>query len=70
MARTATSPSTRAQNVATAAALPALILRATVAMAEWGPSDPRTFAAWEAVETNGATIHRQARLLAGKSRGG
>lgn len=26
--------------------------------------------AWEAVETHGATIHRQARLLAGKSRGG
>jgi hypothetical protein len=26
--------------------------------------------AWEAVEVHGATIHRQSRLLAGKSKGG
>jgi hypothetical protein len=29
-----------------------------------------TEAAWEAVELQAATVHRQARLLAGKSRGG
>jgi hypothetical protein len=33
-------------------------------------SAPADEAAWEAVETLGATVHRQARLLAGKKRGG
>lgn len=35
-----------------------------------GPSDPRTIAAWETVEQYGATVHRQSRPLAGKSKGG
>jgi hypothetical protein len=35
-----------------------------------GPSDERTLAAWEAVEKSGAVVHRQSRLLAGKSKGG
>ena len=43
-------------------ALPAA-LRAALA-------DPANEAAWEAVEQLGATVHRQSRLLAGKTRGG
>lgn len=35
-----------------------------------GPTDERTLAAWEEVEKSGAIVHRQSRLLAGKSKGG
>lgn len=71
MARPAKTPAQRAADVAASAdALPALIARATAIMAEHGPTDPRTLRAWEAVEVNGATVHRQSRLLAGKSKGG
>ena len=35
-----------------------------------GPSALDTLAAWERVERSGATVHRQSRLLAGKSKGG
>lgn len=38
--------------------------------AECRSSDVDALAAWEAVEKLGATVHRQARLLAGKSKGG
>lgn len=31
---------------------------------------PQAHAAWDAVEQHGAIIHRQSRILAGKSRGG
>jgi hypothetical protein len=47
-----------------------LILAAVDALKVYGPDDARTMRAWEAVEVNGATVHRQARILAGKSRGG
>lgn len=35
-----------------------------------GVDHEQTLIAWEAVEKLGATVHRQARLLAGKSKGG
>jgi hypothetical protein len=35
-----------------------------------GPEHPVTLACWERVEKAGATVHRQSRLLAGKSKGG
>lgn len=53
----------RAAKVAEAAqALPAALKAAE--------ADPTNEALWEAVEKLGATVHRQARLLAGKSKGG
>lgn len=71
MARTPVSPVQRSINVGYAVdALPALVQRAVVALTSYGPSDERTLKAWEAVEVHGATIHRQSRLLAGKSKGG
>lgn len=71
MPRNPLTPAQRAANVATAIAdLPRLSADAIAALAAYGPTDPRTLRAWEAVEVNGATVHRQARLLAGKSRGG
>ena len=71
MARSAMSRSTRRANVATAARdLPALLVAAECASSDYGDDDPRTLAAWERVETVGATVHRQSRILAGKSRGG
>jgi hypothetical protein len=51
-------------------ALPDALLAAAAAMDAHGPTDPRTLRAWELVEVHGATIHRQSRLLAGKSKGG
>lgn len=71
MPRPALTPTQRAEQVrkASDALAPAL----TAALA--AQSDPNVSAAeqrelWEAVETHGATIHRQSRLLAGKSKGG
>jgi hypothetical protein len=65
------TPQSRAKLVADAASnLDALTRDATATLARFGPTDPRTLAKWEAVETAGATVHRQSRLLAGKSRGG
>lgn len=46
------------------AALPAALRRAV------STPEPDDLDAWEAVEKLGATVHRQARLLAGKSKGG
>lgn len=61
----------RADNVrASVDALPDALRAALAAEAQHGPNDPRTLRAWEIVETHGATVHRQSRLLAGKSRGG
>lgn len=61
----------RARNVSTAASdIGALIERAKNIEAQNGPTDSAALRAWEAVEVAGATIHRQSRLLAGKSRGG
>jgi hypothetical protein len=56
--------------VAAASALPALVARAQDTEREHGATDPRTIRAWENVEVNGATVHRQSRPLAGKSKGG
>jgi protein tyrosine phosphatase (PTP) superfamily phosphohydrolase (DUF442 family) len=65
------SPAQRSANTATAAnALPAALASATEALNAYGATDARTLRAWELVETHGATIHRQARLLAGKAKGG
>lgn len=46
------------------------IARAVDCLTAYGPSDERTLTAWETVEKSGATVHRQSRLLAGKSKGG
>ena len=71
MARMALDPSARAAKVLEAhAALGALLQLAQDTTAQHGPTDARTHAAWTHVEEHGATIHRQARLLAGKSKGG
>lgn len=71
MPRKPLTPHDRAANVAQAAddLMPAL--RAAIA-AQHDPncSDAEKQRRWEIVETHGATIHRQSRLLAGKSRGG
>lgn len=71
MARPATTPAQRAASVNLAVVnLPAVCQAATAALATYGASDPRSIAAWEEVEKLGATVHRQSRLLAGKSKGG
>lgn len=43
---------------------------AAAALLANGPSHTDTLAAWERVEKAGAIVHRQSRLLAGKSKGG
>lgn len=69
MPRASLSRADRASNVSLAARdLPALLEAAQ--RAEKSGDLARAMRAWEAVEIAGATIHRQARLLAGKSRGG
>lgn len=71
MPRPVMTPAQRAANVATAIAeLPLALQRAQDAATMYGASDARTLAEWEIVETHGAAVHRQARLLAGKSKGG
>jgi hypothetical protein len=71
MARPATTPQQRANNMKDAIdALPGAFYRATVAHREYGATDARTLAAWSVVEIHGATVHRNGRLLAGKSKGG
>lgn len=71
MPRPTLSRSERAAAVVAAVKnLPALVTTAHAAERQYGATDARTLRAWEAVEVNGATVHRQARLLAGKSRGG
>jgi hypothetical protein len=63
--------SSRADDVqAAVASLPTLIATAVATEAKLGADDPTTLAAWEAVEVAGAIVHRQGRLLAGKSKGG
>ena len=70
MART-TSPEARAHKITEAAELlPNLLEAAAQTTLSHGYSSPEALAAWAAVEEAGATIHRQSRLLAGKSRGG
>lgn len=71
MGRSALTPATRSQNVNVAAAdLPAALKRAMHQSDTFGHGSPEALKAWEVVETLGATVHRQSRILAGKSRGG
>lgn len=71
MPRTAMSPAARAANVRSAFdALRPLVEHAENVSAVKGHDHPDAIRAWECVEVHGATIHRQSRLLAGKSRGG
>lgn len=71
MSRKSLTHAERATNVRWAAdELPDAFRNATQAMVTYGPTDPRTLRAWAIVEAHGATIHRQSRILAGKSRGG
>jgi len=65
------SPTQRADSVRAATiGLADLVAHATTLLLERGADDHLTQTAWEAVEKHGATIHRQSRLLAGKSKGG
>jgi len=67
MPRPKTTPVERIENIRHAMdSLPVLIAIA----AKLPQGTPEAFQAWNAVEIHGATIHRQARLLAGKSKGG
>lgn len=71
MPRPALTPADRARNVAAAAdALAPALIAATAAMSDPDASPAERIALWEIVEAHGATIHRQSRLLAGKSKGG
>lgn len=71
MARPALSRANRSLNVFDAIDdLPAAYRAARDSELAHGPTDPRTLAAWETVEQYGAVVHRQSRLLAGKSKGG
>jgi hypothetical protein len=65
------TPEQRAQRVQEAiVALADSIQDATNQLEAHGPTAPVTLAAWERVEQSGAVVHRQSRLLAGKSKGG
>jgi hypothetical protein len=70
----AMSRSARISKVADALAdLPAAVQKATVAernAESLGHDEASILALWEVVETLGAVVHRQSRILAGKSRGG
>jgi len=71
MART---PMTEAQRIAKVrAAVDALAIAVRAAEASYTNPDDSVEdrrELWEAVEIHGATVHRQSRLLAGKSKGG
>lgn len=68
------TPKTRCEREAdisaAASALGALVARASAIEAKEGSTADATRRAWESVEANGAIVHRQARLMAGKARGG
>lgn len=71
MPRPATTRAQRVENVQKAAtAYPEAMAAAIKAEADHGPTDPRTLTAWDKAEQYGAILHRQSRLLAGKSKGG
>jgi hypothetical protein len=71
MPRPAKSPVSRFADVKIALdKLPALLLAAAAAVDAHGYDSPQARAAFDAVEIEGATVHRQSRILAGKSRGG
>lgn len=65
------TPADRAAKIAEARKLLPGFIKAAVLVSEAeGYDSLAAHKAWEAVEEQGATIHRQARLLAGKKRGG
>lgn len=65
------TPQQRQADVTNAAdQLPDALAVAIAATNQYGHDSDRAQDAWETVEQLGATIHRQARRLAGKSRGG
>lgn len=71
MARPAASPTQRFATLKVAYdKLPDALMSAAKASDAYGSTDARTLAAWDNVEALSAVIHRQSRLLAGKSRGG
>jgi hypothetical protein len=71
MPRKPLTPTERAFKVQQAAnALASAIQAAYAAMGDPNVSAQERAELWEAVEEHGATIHRQSRLLAGKSKGG
>jgi hypothetical protein len=71
MARPSKTPASRVRDVGDAGrALAAALDRAEAAVRTHGYDHAETRSAWETVENIGATIHRQSRILAGKSRGG
>jgi hypothetical protein len=71
MPRPTLTPDARVQNVNLASHdLPGALTRAMDATDAFGHGSPEALRAWEVVENLGATVHRQARILAGKSRGG
>jgi hypothetical protein len=55
---------------AAAASLPIALTAAIAAASDPSNTPADVQSLWEAVENIGATIHRQSRILAGKSRGG
>ena len=71
MPRPTKTPAQRAADIAAAtSALTSATVALSTALSTYGPSDARTIAAAETVEQHGAIVHRQSRLLAGKSKGG
>lgn len=65
------TPEQRAEKVRAAIAeLAESIASAVESLKTNGASHPTTLSAWESVEKAGAVVHRQSRLLAGKSKGG
>lgn len=71
MPRPAKTPQSRRLDVLTAInALDKAFAAAQHASDQHGYDSPQARAAWDAVEVHGATVHRQSRILAGKSRGG
>jgi hypothetical protein len=71
MARPVVTQAERARKIDAATdELTAHVLSALSYSSSKGYGHPDTIAAWEVVETLGATIHRQSRFLAGKGKGG
>lgn len=71
MARSPKTRDSRATDVEAALEqLPILFREALACEALHGPDEPTTLEHWARVEEQGATIHRQSRILAGKGKGG
>lgn len=70
MPRPTMTPALRIAKVNGAARNLRATLREAVALQDSAASDADKRAAWILVEESAATIHRQTRLLAGKSKGG